>query len=375
VITSFTPNPIQIDGSGNPVMFTITGSGFGSGTPSVAFSPASGITVHAVNPASNEGTTVTGTLLPRTAGSYSVTLTPSGGSQSSPTTVTVKPGTPTISGVNGSQLPGGIWWFYDGFIPNNGYYDSVQMTVTPGPGGSPPSPSQPAIWADPINPGQVLINCNNSSCGTVTVYSRETVPGECTSTSIMVTLGGVTSARASFVIDSPNFLAFAQSSTANPNDLPYDLDGKIGYVSNHIYNVISACDDTKMPSPAVNEQFPGLYSQASAQGRCTITTNNWPFIPQSGQTVWTQGNNNFFGVDFIDTAGTFDFPPPNATLSPFPRLGPQNPLLTVPMTWQTQIFRVGSETIGQGVQVQQDYQTSYQDHGRNQGAIPTPCIQ
>ena len=48
---------------------------------------------------------------------------------------------------------------------------------------------------------------------------------------------------------------------------------------------------------------------------------------------------------------------------------PPVPLSTIPLVGQTQLFRVGSTTIGKGLTVQQDTQTSYQDHGRNEGAF------
>jgi hypothetical protein len=55
-------------------------------------------------------------------------------------------------------------------------------------------------------------------------------------------------------------------------------------------------------------------------------------------------------------------PPPQ---TPGPLQTPPIALSQQLVTYQRQFFSAGSLTIGQGILVQTDYQTSYLDHGRN----------
>lgn len=288
VITSFTPNPIQIVSTSIPVSFTVGGSGLGSGTPTLSLSPSGGATIVSVNATSNQGTTVTGTLLTQTSGTYTLSLIPSGGNQAATTTITLLAGPPAISGINGAPVPGGIWWLYDGFVPNNGYYDFVQLAVVPGVGGAPPSQNTPAIWADLQNSGLISISCNDPTCATVTVHSNEPVSGECPVANVTVTLGAATSAATPLTIDSPNALALDPNTfNANPLDSPLTLNGQTGYVTSVVYNVVSACGNL-MQHPAVNEQFPSLYGRQPPRERARQTQTTGPSSHKAAKASGTK---------------------------------------------------------------------------------------
>jgi Divergent InlB B-repeat domain len=365
-ITNISPSTFQIGSSG--LSFTIYGHNFGTAQPSLNFG-SSGITYTIT---SNDDTQVSGTLTvpgSAVAGALAVTLTPSGQSQTATTSISLTPAPPTVTGAGGGPIPGGMWWFGPDFVPNNGYYNTAQLSVLPGPGGSAPSPASPAVWATTANSGLVSLSCTDASCASVILTSLgPTLPCDDTAAyvKVKVTLGGVSSVEYPLVIDEPDSLITVPNADGNlALDLSYELGGKVGYQSLIIYQVRSKCHQT-MIHVAINEEF-------TAQGRYTDIINNWPFLTNIDPGFlhfWDTDNG--FGFDiFNDNLETID-DAPGGTLIPPPQIpGPLRaapvPLSTVPLIWQTQVFRAGSITVGQGIALQQDTQTSYQDHGRNLG--------
>jgi hypothetical protein len=365
-ISSFVPSTFQIGGADAP--FTIYGSSFGSGIPSLDFG-GSGVSV---NVTGHDASTVSGTLhVPIWAvpGSVTVRLTAAGQTQSATTTITLTPGPPTISGIQG------MWWFganaaYGGTdLP--GYYNSTLLAVTPGPGGVSPSASSPALWV--VTPSSALqyasLDCVDAPCNSV-ILKLTAAPVGCAAIGVQVLLpgdiplGGVSSSVFTVTADQP----VSVNLVGVEDDLWNILPVYPGYESKNTMLVLSSCGQP-VSNVSINEAFTGECHACSGDWNGTGVVQpsvGWA-VPPAELGRWTTlppGDPN--QGTFPDTVGTA-FPPdyPGVPRSVFPPGPPAQG--TGPATARcTQVFYAGSLVTGQGFALVPDQQVNYTDHGRDQ---------
>jgi hypothetical protein len=271
-------------------------------------------------------------------------------------------GPPTISGNPGA--------WYLGTAPVNDncnpsdlqhpscYYNSTQLTVTPGTGGTSPTAGSPAYWSftDPLTgqpPTFVTTTCDDAGCSKVTIRATSQPPG-CGGVDVRVTLGGVSSATFSVVVDWPSY-------TGRDDDDPRTVDHGLvgpppGYLSYNTLQLVSACGQVIF-NMAVHEEFPA--SPAACGGSI-----NWSDpIPRSNWGSWITDEVG----KFVDTVG---YACDNCTpLSNIP-----GPYRGQPLSPQANasaalfIFAGSRDTVSLGkyFTAQPRKQVRYTDHGRDE---------
>lgn len=322
-----------------------------------------------------------------TAGPCTVTFTPAGMSQSATYVVNLIPGPPTVSG---SQ---GIWYlgsapYNDNCDPNNlqnpsCYYNSTQLSLALGPGGTAPSASSPAVWSltDPASgqsPTFASFVCVDQPCSMIKITATSP-PSYCVSTGnvhVQVTLAGVASSPFSVVVDWPQSTILIATSDIG---IQNQARQQVGYLSVNTLKLASACGST-MFNMAWHEEFPTNTSGVAAPFNACNQSQGWTDpVPLSG---WAAGTTDAGGIltgDPLSPGG-----PPSqfdgigmscggaAPCTPAATIpGPFNgqPLGTTPEAWQYQFIFVGSKD----TQILRKYwpaapnkQVLYTDHGRDE---------
>ena len=385
VITAVSPGSIA---AATPTTLTISGSGFGDRPTvyvgGVAYSvssfehPAPGedrVTVSVNVPGSLGGSSVSVYLVSNGAGGQAFFGRPLGATQGSPTSNTRQVavvGRPTISG---SQ---GIWYLgtasvNDNCDPNspvpNCYYNSTQLTLTPGAGGAAPTPNSPATWlvTDPLTgqpPAFVTTTCSDAACSQV-VIRASSQPSACGSVNVQATLGGVSSALYTVGVDWPSHIVRDDSDQRTRDD---GLPGPPpGYLSYNTLKLISACGDA-MFNIAVHEEFP------APPAACGGSVGWSDPIPQAEWSGWiTDGAGTF-----VDTVGYACSACSPGSDIPGPFRTPPQPLSTRANASAALFIFVGSQntvTLGRYFPAEPRKQVRYTDNGRDEPGTwtcPTP---
>lgn len=240
--------------------------------------------------------------------------------------------------ISGSQA---IWWLGGGSDSANGYSNSSTLSANGnGAAGT-------ANWT--IVSGPVSTSC--SSCGATTATSTGPSANCTYDVGIKISYSGFESNIFTMNVNRPRSLtaAYAPYGTAVS-----DQNNEDGYISRIGYISVDACGYA-MSGIALNEQFGGwLYNN---------TTYDWNhplacYDPATGSTTCTSGYGGYVWQDSISQKLC-------ASCSPVVK-NPQSPLLDVRVDYATQYWRIGSSTIGSGVQVQTNTLQRYQDHGRHE---------
>lgn len=273
------------------------------------------------------------------------------------------PGPPTISGNPG------IWYLgsapvNDNCAPASGvpncYYNSTQLTVTPGVGGTPPTASSPAYWSftDPLTgqtPTFVSTTCDDAACSKVTIRAISQPPA-CARVDVRATLAGVSSAAFAVVVDWPSYSVRDDS---DPRTRDLGLPGPPpGYLSDNTLRLMSACG-SPMFNMAVHEQFP------TSPTACGGSVNWTDPIPQTQWGSWiTDGDGKF-----VDTVGyACDGCTPLSSI-PGPLRIPAVPLSTQANASAALFIFVGSQdtvTLGKYFTAEPNKQVRYTDHGKDE---------
>ena len=264
-------------------------------------------------------------------------------------------------------------------IPQNPcYYNSTQLTVAPGQGGSPPSANSPAVWllTDPLTgqaPTFASFQCNDTACSNITVTATSQ-PSSCSITGNVqarVTLSGNTSAPFPLVVDWPQ--ATAPVAT---NDVGIQANQQVGYLSIHTLQLVSQCKNN-MFYIYWHEEFPTDGAGNVAPYNTCNPSPGWTDpIPQAKWGAGTtdaggilQGNAaapDFDGIVYACGVGVPCNPP--ATI-PGPLMVPPQPLNMTANAWSYQFIFVGSQdtnTLGKYWTTAPNKQVRYTDHGRDE---------
>ena len=376
VITDVSPGSIPAD---TPTTLTISGSGFGD-RPTVyvagtAYAVSTfqhlgpgedRVTVSVNLPASQAGSSVSVYLVSNGAGGQAFFGKPLGPQQGSPTSNTRQVqvvGPPTISGNQG------IWYLGVAAVNDNCdpaspvpscYYNSTQLTLTAGPGGTPPTASSPASWSlTDLLTGQAPLfasyTCGNAECSQVVIRATSQPP-TCGRVEVRATLGGISSEPYSVTVDWPSVTTavfWQDDSYQDPNNPSLS-----GYYSNNTLQLRSACG-LAIFNMAAHEEFPG---RPTACGGSVGWTDP---IPQNEWGNWITeppGNNAGMFIDQILFACT-----PGAC-TPQPR-APGNPLSSQANSSVAQFIFVGSQdtqNLGKYLTAAPNMQVLYTDHGRDE---------
>ena len=272
-------------------------------------------------------------------------------------------GPPTISG------NAGIWYLGSASVNDNCdpgspvpncYYNSTQLTVTPGTGGTPPTAGSPAYWSftDPLTgqpPTFVSTTCDDAGCSKVTIRATSQPP-TCGRIEVRVTLGGISSATFTVVVDWPSTapaVFWQDLSYQDPNNPSVS-----GLISNNTLQLVSACERA-MFNIAAHEEFP---ASPTACGGSVGWTDP---IPQSEWGSWiTQPDGPNAGM-FIDQM-LYACAPGACTPQ---AQGPGIPLSSQANSSAPLFIFVGSQdtqTLGKYLTAQPNMQVRYTDHGRDE---------
>ncbi|MCC7175953.1 MAG: hypothetical protein IT159_12220 [Bryobacterales bacterium] len=235
---------------------------------------------------------------------------------------------PTISGLQGA------WYFGNGFIPNNGYYDATRLAAD----ANYPDPGTDPYWIVTANGTKVMLTCTH--CTATDVHSKgDTYPCSCSSSvKIRVSVGGQNSFPSDehwLVIDTPYRLS--QYGNEMNNEAAYG--DAVGFLSTITYRLYSKCSQ-QMTSVGLNETLVGTHDDMSNNwGGDPPETNNW-----DGFT--NPGNNTF-----EDLVGFLCYGCNPAPEFPGYLQSPPKPLSTTKVLHHHQKFRAGSNVTGECVEV------------------------
>ncbi len=391
-IASVTPNPIP---AGAATTLTITGIGFGDhptvyvagtaynpGAPSRNPQGQDVVTVSVTFPLSQAGSPVPVYVVSNGAGGQAFFGAPQGAAQGSPTSATVQVQVAAPPTISGNQ---GIWWLGAASVNDNCdtgspvpncYYNSTQLTLTPGAGGAPPTASSPASWSltDPLTgqpPTFATYACaDGAACSQITV-SAAGQPSYCNSVDgnlqARVTLGGISSAVFKVWVNWPQSTVVTETNDVGlPGPPP-------GYISLNTRQLLSGCGPA-MYNIAWHEEFPTDASGNPAYWNVCGQSRGWtvpiPKLPTQGSSGWAYGITD---ADGILRSGQGDFDAVGyscdtcAPLSNIPGPFRGQPLDMTANAWSYQFIYVGSQdilTLGKHWPAAPNKQVRYTDHGR-----------
>jgi hypothetical protein len=337
----------------------------------------------------NTPTAFTAQIIPSSSGAYSVTVqsrgngaqgnfqaggNPSSQNQSNAAQLNVAD-QPSVSGNFG------VWYLGTAVVNDNCvagstdpsqscYYNTTQLTVSPGNGGTAPSAGSPATWSltDAVTgqpPSYLSKTCADSGCSQVALTATS-YPPACGKVNLQVSLNGILSAVYPFYVDYP-----ASASATFWEDIPYNPNpGYAGYASNNSLLLKSACGN-RMFGIDVHEEFPASF-------RACGMSVNWTGGNKLGswRTLTDGVNVGAFGPDQVG----FSAPPGSATPNPqcpgMPATGqcvadpvPPSQLSSQANAYAAQFIFVGSQdvqTLGKFFPAAPNMQVRYTDHGRDE---------
>ncbi len=248
---------------------------------------------------------------------------------------------PTITGASGA------WFLGGGSDPNNGYYNQAALTANSNCGPSDTCNDTP-VWTVTQTGSKVSLNCSVCYDQTITAEAPSNAQGDVTFT---ISIGGLTSSPFAFTVNSPGSL-----DSAGP---PYDIPYEDGWFTALYYNTLDEFGN-RMPSVALNEEFstPANCPGGAVSYFCPDQSNNWQKPSAYGLAGYNQQG---YWYDQIYVYGWSGWAPAYS--------GPQKPLSSSTVDHSVQTWRVGSATVGQGVEVQYDTFQRYVDHGRHNGVV------
>ena len=314
------------------------------------------------------------------AGASAVTVANAAGSSNSLAFYVNQPSPPTIAG---NAL---IWYLGAASVNDNCtlggavnqcYYNSTQLTVTPGTGGAAaPSPTAPAVWSISPPNNYTRAQCADLACSTVTIQTIAQPPA-CGQIAVQVVVGGVSSAAFAVRLDWPLMAGMitvpGAQQFADRAVYAYDTNS-VGYWSEITLQLISSCGQT-MPGMAVHEEFP------ASQFTSCKDNFRWTLPVQSGLEAWvtTVDSDPALGGSFTDSIAISDV---DNAYSPNPECpgdtsrdycrgnpDPQGTLSTQAISYSPQLIFIGSndpQPSGKYLTVFPNMQVRYLDHGRDE---------
>jgi hypothetical protein len=250
---------------------------------------------------------------------------------------------PTISGLSGGWLFGSV------DDPDNGYYKAVALSVShnctasDSPGDVASCSSTP-YWTAPVNGSKITFSC--TSCSNTNATSVQP-SGTCGDISIRANVGGLLSTSFPFTVNT-------MRSWTNRGYV--DSNFGAGYRTRYSYQLTDVCSNY-MPRVVTNETF-GSKVDLWAAGHQGIQ-DTWTAL-QSGGFAHPDG--------FWPSGITYDYLVASYTASQGTpaTVHPGDPGADAPVMSQTQTWRVGSATVGEGISAQSATMVNYLGHARVQ---------
>jgi hypothetical protein len=246
---------------------------------------------------------------------------------------------PTVTGANGA------WFLGGGADAANGYYNQAALTGNPNCNAGDTCNNTP-YWSVTVNSTKVSLSCSVCTNNTATASVPSDSVGDI---QIYMDIGGFAAAAFSFTVNTPGSLDSAGA--------PYDTTYNDGYYSAIYYNTLDEFGN-QMPSISLNEQFSSPTCGSPISNFCPDQANNWNKPTPYGLSAYNLAGYWYDQIYFSSCIGC------TPAYS-----GPQTPRSASMVDHSNQTWRVGSSSVGSGVEVQYDTFQRYVDHGRHNDVV------